>query len=114
LIEIDLPLHQHWALYMGDGYVINLTPAGKQTLNLGVHKVPVFTRRVEKQFLKKVVRSYKWRVNNKSDQYHTPLPVQEINQRAEGYIGKEVTYRVFGSNCEHFVKQLRYGDEVSD
>lgn len=29
LIEIDRTGYQHWALYMGDGYVINVTPVGK-------------------------------------------------------------------------------------
>uniref|UniRef100_A0A3Q1GXC0 Phospholipase A and acyltransferase 1 n=1 Tax=Acanthochromis polyacanthus TaxID=80966 RepID=A0A3Q1GXC0_9TELE len=26
LIEIFRPAYQHWALYLGDGYIINLTP----------------------------------------------------------------------------------------
>lgn len=29
LIEVFRPGYQHWALYLGDGYVINLTPLGK-------------------------------------------------------------------------------------
>lgn len=28
LIEIFRPAYQHWALYLGDGYIINLTPVG--------------------------------------------------------------------------------------
>ncbi|NXI03541.1 PA216 protein, partial [Pachycephala philippinensis] len=114
LIEIDRTLHQHWALYVGDGYVIHLTPVGKAGAAWQVHKVTVFTRKVKKQLLKEVVGKDKWSPNNKSDKYYTPLPVEEIIQRAEGYIGKEVTYRVFGSNCENFGKKLRYGDQVSD
>ncbi|NXC53962.1 HRSL1 enzyme, partial [Aleadryas rufinucha] len=94
--------------------ISSLPYTGKQAINLGVHKVRVFTRKVKKQLLKEVVGKAVWDINNKSDKYHTPLPVEEIIQRAEGYIGKEVTYCVFGSNCEHFVKKLRYGDQVSD
>ncbi|NXI18632.1 HRSL1 enzyme, partial [Irena cyanogastra] len=113
LIEIDRPRHQHWALYMGHGHVINLTPVGKQDLSLGVHTVPVFIRKVKKDRLQEVTGNNTWCVNNESDQYRTPLPVEEIIRRAEAYIGKELPYRVFGSNCEHFVKKLRYGDQVS-
>ncbi|NXH47597.1 HRSL1 enzyme, partial [Dicaeum eximium] len=117
LIEIDHRFHQHWALYLGDGYVVNLTPVGKalQTDEMqGASRVPVFTRKVKKQRLKEVVRNHKWRVNNKYDRSHTPRPVKEIIRSAEGYIGKEMTYRVFGSNCEHFVTKLRYGEGVSE
>lgn len=30
LIEIFRPAYQHWALYLGDGYVINVAPVGKR------------------------------------------------------------------------------------
>lgn len=29
LIEVFRPGYQHWALYLGDGYVINMAPIGK-------------------------------------------------------------------------------------
>lgn len=29
LIEVLRPGYQHWALYLGDGYVINIAPLGK-------------------------------------------------------------------------------------
>ncbi|NWT29737.1 HRSL1 enzyme, partial [Cardinalis cardinalis] len=113
LIEIDRPRHQHWALYVGDGYVINLTPVDKQDLKLGVCSVPLFIRKVKKQRLKEVVKNHKWRVNNKYDHSYTPFPVKEIIQRAESCNGRKLKYRGFGSNCEHFVTKLRYGDKVS-
>lgn len=34
LIEIFRPAYQHWALYLGDGYIINLTPVGERELVL--------------------------------------------------------------------------------
>uniref|UniRef100_A0A8C3V3S5 LRAT domain-containing protein n=1 Tax=Catharus ustulatus TaxID=91951 RepID=A0A8C3V3S5_CATUS len=108
LIEIDQPFHQHWALYMGDGYVIHLTP-----VKLGAHEVPVFTRMVKKERLKKVVRRNKWRVNNKSDVPPNPLPVEEIMSRAAACIGKKVMYCSFGRNCEHFVTELPLGASQS-
>lgn len=33
LIEIFRPAYQHWALYLGDGYVINVAPLGKTFLS---------------------------------------------------------------------------------
>ncbi|XP_059335692.1 uncharacterized protein LOC132077812 [Ammospiza nelsoni] len=114
LIEIDRPRHKHWALYMGNGYVINLTPVGKQLLKAGMHTVPVFIRKVKKQRLEEVVQKNAWCVNNESDQYHCPLPAEEIICRAKNYINKDFTYHGFGSNCERFVKKLRYGEAISD
>ncbi|NXQ38355.1 HRSL1 enzyme, partial [Catharus fuscescens] len=87
---------------------------GKHKVKLGAYEVPVFTRMVKKERLKKVVRRKKWRVNNKSDVSPDPLPVQEIMSRAEDCVGKEVIYCSFGRNCEHFVTNLRYGEGVSE
>ncbi|NWV94056.1 HRSL1 enzyme, partial [Machaerirhynchus nigripectus] len=116
LIEISRPLYQHWALYVGDGYVINVTPVDEGAPSLSVSTTSIFTRKakVKKQLLKEVVGNDKWRVNNKYDRSHTPLPVKKIIQGAEQWIDREVTYDVIGSNCEHFVTMLRYGEGVSD
>ncbi|XP_076404784.1 phospholipase A and acyltransferase 1 isoform X2 [Peromyscus maniculatus bairdii] len=32
LIEVFRPGYQHWALYLGDGYVINIAPVAKDTV----------------------------------------------------------------------------------
>ena len=76
----------------------------------------VFSRKavVRMQLLKEVVGGDSYRVNNKYDDDHTPLPVGEIIQRAQVLIGQEVSYDLLGSNCEHFVTLLRYGEGVSE
>lgn len=76
----------------------------------------VFSRKavVRMQLLKEVVGNDSYRVNNKYDHNHTPLPVCEIIQRAQVLIGQEVSYDLLGSNCEHFVTLLRYGEGVSE
>ncbi|NWY73448.1 HRSL1 enzyme, partial [Erithacus rubecula] len=114
LIEIDGKLHQHWALYMGDGYVIDLIPVEKRKVKLDDVKEPKFIRTVKKELLMELAGNYTWRVNNKSDQDYTPLPVETIMQCAAACIGKELTYHSFGSNCERFVKELRYGEAFSE
>ncbi|NXK70996.1 HRSL1 enzyme, partial [Sylvietta virens] len=118
LIMIYRPGYQHWALYVGDGYVIHLTSKPCAWWVLGCPKSPVslYYKRpmVKKELLKEVVGEDKWRVNKKYDHSRTPLPVKEIIQRAEKCIAMEVEYDVITCNCEHFVTELRYGEAASD
>ncbi|XP_032553173.1 phospholipase A and acyltransferase 1-like [Chiroxiphia lanceolata] len=116
LIKVKRPLYQHWALYLGDGYVIHLTSAdeGMRCLSASSDATLSKKAKVKKQLLKEVVGTDDWEVNNKYDRSRTPLPVKEIIKRAESYIGKEMTYNVLCENCEHFVTMLRYGEGVSD
>ncbi|NXR20976.1 HRSL1 enzyme, partial [Cinclus mexicanus] len=113
LIEIDLPFCQHWALYLGDGYVIHLMPLGPQSF--GVEGTTVFSSKakVMRELLKEVVENHTWRVNNKFDRSHTPRPVEKIILSAEPWVDKEVPYDVIYRNCEHFVTMLRYGEAIS-
>ncbi|XP_029551404.1 phospholipase A and acyltransferase 1 isoform X2 [Salmo trutta] len=93
LIEIFRPAYQHWALYLGDGYIINLTPVDEsQTAAISSVK-SVFSRKavVRMQLLKEVVGDDSYRINNKYDDHHTPLPVDDIIQRSQVLIGQEAT-----------------------
>ncbi|XP_027593853.1 phospholipase A and acyltransferase 1-like [Pipra filicauda] len=116
LIEIKRLVYQHWALYLGDGYVVHLTSADEGIRCLSGSSDPIMRKKakVKKQLLKEVVGNNAWEVNNKYDRSYTPLPVKEIIKRAESYIGMEMTYNVLWENCEHFVTMLRYGKSVSD
>ncbi|XP_027562836.1 phospholipid-metabolizing enzyme A-C1-like, partial [Neopelma chrysocephalum] len=116
LIEIKRPLYEHWALYLEDEYVIHVTCEDKGIQRLSPSGVAIVakTAKVKKQLLKEVVGDNDWEVNNKYDRSRTPLPVEEIIRRAKSYIDMEVTYKVLGKNCEHFVTMLRYGESVSD
>ncbi|XP_064522334.1 phospholipase A and acyltransferase 3-like [Pseudopipra pipra] len=116
LIEIKRPLYQHWALYLGDAYVIHVTSEDESIPALSAGSVTILTKRAKakKQLLKEVVGTDDWEVNNKYDRSCTPLPVKEIIKCAQSYIGRVVTYRLLRKNCEHFVTMLRYGKSVSD
>uniref|UniRef100_A0A8C1N9I3 Phospholipase A and acyltransferase 1 n=2 Tax=Cyprinus carpio TaxID=7962 RepID=A0A8C1N9I3_CYPCA len=116
LIEIFRPAYQHWALYLGDGYIINLTPVDESQAAAVSSVKSVFSRKavVRMQLLKEVVGGDSYRINNKYDDSHTPLAVSEIIERAQLLIGQEVSYDLLGSNCEHFVTLLRYGEGVSE
>ncbi|NWY94091.1 HRSL1 enzyme, partial [Loxia curvirostra] len=114
LIEIDRPLYQHWALYVGDGYVIHVTDEGTSSIFLSSSSISATRAKVKKELLKDVVKNDKWRINNKYDRSRTPRPVKEIIRDAEQWIGEEVPYDVLKKNCEHFVTKLRYGKGVSE
>ncbi|NXQ46779.1 HRSL1 enzyme, partial [Catharus fuscescens] len=111
LIEIKRVHYDHWALYVGDGYVIHVTPVGVSPLSAGSETVLIV--KVVKELLKEVIGNDAWAVNNKYDQYCCPLPMEEIIQRAEGCIGKEMAYHVFDFKADDFVTKLRYGGQVS-
>ncbi|EMP27107.1 Zonadhesin [Chelonia mydas] len=116
LIEIFRPAYQHWALYLGDGYIINVAPVEEGAASSLASAKSVFSRKalVKMQLLKDVVGSDTYRINNKYDDAYTPLPVEEIIRRSEFLIGQEVSYDLLGNNCEHFVTLLRYGEGVSE
>ncbi|XP_036996119.2 phospholipase A and acyltransferase 4-like [Artibeus jamaicensis] len=112
LIEIFRPGFQHWALYVGDGYVVHLAPpggypgAGISSLGSVLGK----TAEVKRELLTDVVGNCKYRVNNLLEEEMKPLPVREILSSAESMIGKKMEYGITSKNCEHFVTQLRYGE----
>ncbi|NXK70886.1 PA216 protein, partial [Sylvietta virens] len=114
LIMIYRALYQHWALYVGDGYVIHVTGKACATWQGNSSSISATRAKVKKELLTKVAGNHKWRVNNKYDRSRTPLPVKEIIRRAEQWIDREVEYDVLDSNCEHFVTELRYGEAASD
>ncbi|NWW99711.1 HRSL1 enzyme, partial [Caloenas nicobarica] len=116
LIEIFRPGYQHWALYVGDGYIIDVTPIDKGLPATSSCAKSVFSRkaRVRRQVLKDAVGNDTYRINNKYDGTYAPLPVAKIIRRAEYLINQEVSYDLLGNNCEHFVTLLRYGEAVSD
>ncbi|XP_009998815.1 PREDICTED: phospholipid-metabolizing enzyme A-C1 [Chaetura pelagica] len=115
LIEIFRPHYQHWALYLGDGYVISVTPVDEGPADMLSSARSVFNGKawVRKQLLKDLVGNDTYRVNNKYDSKYPPLPVGEIIWRAKCSIDEEVAYDVLSNNCEHFVTKLRYGKAVS-
>uniref|UniRef100_A0A8C5UKE5 LRAT domain-containing protein n=1 Tax=Malurus cyaneus samueli TaxID=2593467 RepID=A0A8C5UKE5_9PASS len=99
--------YQHWALYVGGGYVVHVTDVA------GLSRSSSRRAWVKKEPLKDVVGNDNWDVNNKYEWYRVPFPVEEIIRRAERWIGKEVPYRLLLRNCEHFVTTLRYGEGLS-
>ncbi|KAK4316630.1 hypothetical protein Pmani_012230 [Petrolisthes manimaculis] len=111
LIEVKRPVYQHWALYVGDGYVIHLAPdcevAGAGIGSLG--SITCDQAKIQKVALKVVVGGDLYRVNNQLDDKYEPLPVGMIIYAAEHQVGRTIPYDLITNNCEHWVNNMRYG-----
>ncbi|XP_012318578.1 phospholipase A and acyltransferase 3 isoform X1 [Aotus nancymaae] len=116
LIEIFRPFYRHWAIYVGDGYVVHLAPPSEVAGAGAASVMSALTDKaiVKKELLYDVAGSDKYQVNNKHDDKYSPLPCSKIIQRAEELVGQEVLYKLTSENCEHFVNELRYGIARSD
>uniref|UniRef100_G3UAQ1 Phospholipase A and acyltransferase 3 n=1 Tax=Loxodonta africana TaxID=9785 RepID=G3UAQ1_LOXAF len=111
LIEIFRPLYRHWAIYVGDGYVVHLAPPS-EFLRFGSSKMFTFLSRkavVAKDPLEDVTWGCFYRVNNRLDHQYRPRPIDEIISSAKKMIGDKKTYKVLCENSEDFVTDLRYG-----
>ncbi|XP_062249227.1 phospholipase A and acyltransferase 3-like [Platichthys flesus] len=115
LIEISRPMYQHWAVYVGNGYVIHLAPPceGPSVGSSSVMSVLADSAMVKKEFLWAVVGGDEWKVNNDLDREHSPRLGFVIANDAMGWVGRTVPYSIVSGNCEHFVNNLRYGKNVS-
>ncbi|KAM6158142.1 phospholipase A and acyltransferase 3-like [Rhynchocyon petersi] len=85
LIEIFRPGYQHWAIYIGDGYVVHLTTTRVSSASGAASAVCALEDKaiVKKELLYKVAGKNKYRVSNKHDGKFSPLPLGDIIKRAE-------------------------------
>ncbi|XP_028272526.1 HRAS-like suppressor 3 [Parambassis ranga] len=113
LIEFKRGIYQHWAVYVGDGFIVHLVPPCAGAGSGSVMAVVVDRAMVKKEKLTDVVGNDKCRINNSLDQECNPRPAQVIVKEACGLVGNELPYSITGQNCEHFVNELRYGKAES-
>nr|XP_004051454.1 phospholipase A and acyltransferase 4 [Gorilla gorilla gorilla] len=111
LIEIFRLGYEHWALYIGDGYVIHLAPPSEYpgAGSSSVFSVLSNSAEVKRERLEDVVGGCCYRVNNSLDHEYQPRPVEVIISSAKEMVGQKMKYSIVSRNCEHFVTQLRYG-----
>ncbi|XP_013923837.1 PREDICTED: HRAS-like suppressor 3 [Thamnophis sirtalis] len=107
LIEIFRLGYEHWAVYVGSGYVIHLTSSRDSNSKA----------MVKMERLSHVAGSDNYDVNNKHDSKYPVRSPEEIVSRAEMLVGKKMEYNLFTQNCEHCATSLRYNvtpcDQVS-
>ncbi|XP_029967935.1 phospholipase A and acyltransferase 3-like [Salarias fasciatus] len=115
LIEFFRIAYQHWAVYVGGGYVVHLTGAsdGPGSSSNSFSSAPNKKALVKKEKLQDVAGTDDWTVNNILDKTSRPRPVDDIVKDACALVGKEMSYHVSKSNCEHFATKLRYGRPLS-
>uniref|UniRef100_A0A671ENQ1 LRAT domain-containing protein n=1 Tax=Rhinolophus ferrumequinum TaxID=59479 RepID=A0A671ENQ1_RHIFE len=107
LIEIFHIGYWHWALYVGDGYVIHLAPpTGSSSTFSALSSRAVVKRELLKD---EVGACHSW-VNNHSDKEYKPQPGNKIISSAKKEFGEEMEYSLLSGNCEHFVTSLKYGE----
>uniref|UniRef100_A0A8D2J6M8 LRAT domain-containing protein n=1 Tax=Varanus komodoensis TaxID=61221 RepID=A0A8D2J6M8_VARKO len=116
LIEIFRSSCQHWAIYVGDRKVVHLATERDHLAGGPPNTLAVLSNRayVKKDWLDNVVQKDRFRVNNKHDERHPPLPLAKILWQAEELVGKEMPCAWNSHNCEHFVMELRYGAEMHE
>ncbi|XP_059202153.1 phospholipase A and acyltransferase 3-like [Centropristis striata] len=115
LIEIFRGSYQHWAVYVGDGFIVHMAPP-TETPGAGANSMmSVLTEKavVKKEELWDVVGTSQWIINNGLDKEYKPREAHIIVREANAKVGSELPYCVFRENCEHFVNELRYGKAES-
>lgn len=115
LIEIFRGNYQHWALYIGDGYIVHLAPPTEVPGSSVNSMMSVFYEKavVKKDKLWDVVGTNEWKINNGRDSEYKPRAADVIVKEACELVGEELPYCVFRGNCEHFATELRYGKSES-
>ncbi|CAL8356638.1 unnamed protein product [Merluccius merluccius] len=115
LIEIFRYSYQHWAVYIGEGFVVHLAPplegpgAGANSMMSIVSDSAL----VKQDELWDVVGTDKWQINNTLDAEYEPRPAYVVVREARASVGRQMPYCVFWRNCEHFATDLRYGKPQS-
>ncbi|XP_005988962.1 phospholipase A and acyltransferase 4-like [Latimeria chalumnae] len=113
LIEFDRNGYKHWAVYVGQGYVVHLTGNLFSSSGGWSSSSQTSQAQVKKERLQDVVVNSRYRVKNKYDNLLSPKSPAIIVQDAESYVGMKVSYNILRTNCEHFATYLRYGRWVS-
>ncbi|XP_056137901.1 phospholipase A and acyltransferase 3-like [Lampris incognitus] len=111
LVEIFRGSYQHWAVYVGEGYVVHLAPPSEAS---GAQSNSMMSAISDKAIVKKeglwdLVKTDQWVINNDLDKDYEPRPVRNIIRDALSLVGTQLPYCVLSWNCEHFVNELRYG-----
>ncbi|XP_030594719.1 phospholipase A and acyltransferase 3-like [Archocentrus centrarchus] len=115
LIEVFRGNYQHWAVYIGDGFVVHLAPPSEVPGAGSSSMMSVLTEKalVKKEELWDMVGTDEWKISNSLDGKYQPREPHIIVREACKMVGQELPYCVFRGNCEHFVNELRYGKAES-
>ncbi|CAF1390920.1 unnamed protein product [Didymodactylos carnosus] len=102
MIQFHRGHYEHWAIYIGNGEVIQVEVkfiGYAEIMQLSVDYV--------------LGPDGKARINNFKDYDWPVLPVDEILEKARSVLGQSLAYNVLCNNCEHFATGCRYGVRTS-
>ncbi|XP_059900683.1 phospholipase A and acyltransferase 3-like [Gadus macrocephalus] len=115
LIEIFRGVINHWAVYVGDDFVVHLTTPNGSSATISSSSgsssgaMSITKALVKYEKLKAVVGDFNWGINNSMDRERQPRDAETIVEEALQLVGSEPLYNLLLNNCEHFAKELRYG-----
>ncbi|GFN76381.1 hras-like suppressor 3 [Plakobranchus ocellatus] len=117
LVKFKRHGYSHWAVYIGNDQVAHVAeqdqegrPPDKSLVRASLELSKV---QISVQNFWAVAKSDQAIKANDRDKDWSPLPSEEIVDRATSYLG-EVRYNLLTSNCEHFAKWCRYDKFHSD
>ncbi|XP_029513016.1 phospholipase A and acyltransferase 4-like [Oncorhynchus nerka] len=119
MIEITRVQYKHWALYIGNGKVIQLvTPDGPSKVafcSFSSSSSPSVACKgtITIETLQDVTAGNTYQINNYLDNKYKPRRTDVIMGEVDKMRGSTIKYDLLGRNCEHFVTFLRYGKSKS-
>ncbi|XP_055987880.1 phospholipase A and acyltransferase 4-like [Sorex fumeus] len=110
LIEIFRVGYQHWAIYVGDGYVVHLAPPipGECLDSYNSRRYLSKFLIVKRELLKDVARNCNYVVNNFWDQKYKPQSVNDILHATHKWLWF-ASFVIVRRDAKEFVIDLRYG-----
>uniref|UniRef100_A0A2C9KK88 LRAT domain-containing protein n=1 Tax=Biomphalaria glabrata TaxID=6526 RepID=A0A2C9KK88_BIOGL len=99
IIKIHRTFYYHSALVVGNDALIHVIRTAAEC-KIGIESFDI------------VVAGCRWEKGNDYDNIKTPLPKEQIFQKAVSKAGK-YDYDVTKNNCDHFVTECRYGEAFS-
>uniref|UniRef100_A0A8C8GZX7 LRAT domain-containing protein n=1 Tax=Oncorhynchus tshawytscha TaxID=74940 RepID=A0A8C8GZX7_ONCTS len=124
MIEINRGRYKHWALYIGNGYVIHLVVPGMMFFykygssgfwSAFLSSSPSVSCKgmIIIDTLKDVAAGDPCNIYNYLDDEYKPRRTDVIREDVDKMRGFTIKYDLLGQNCEHFVTFLRYGKSES-
>lgn len=110
MVEFERKGYMHWALYAGNGQVINIDAK---------EKVTEMTAKISRRTLLEVAGKDRCRVNNKSRLgnmccvCHDRRSHEILEEVSSKIVGTEVPYNFTGKNCEYYCTLWRSGQRIS-
>ncbi|XP_055718311.1 phospholipase A and acyltransferase 1-like [Salvelinus fontinalis] len=117
MIEINRGQYKHWALYIGNGEVIQMVIPDVFSAVLSAFSSSSSSLSTKGMItidtLEDVASMDTYTIKNYLDNKYTPRPTDVIMGEVDKMRGRTLKYDLLGNNCEHFVTFLRYGKSKS-